>query len=94
MNLLPFSSHPSKRASEAALPPSAGMELSTAKRPCMVNSFKSVTSPLLSTGLPFHEPAPVGHSIPAVAAAPSISSMGKSFHSALDWMASIIHLLL
>jgi len=84
MNLLPFSSPPSKRATEAALPPLAGMELFTAKRPCMDNSFKSVTAPSLATGMPFHEPVLVGRSIPAVVAAPSISSMGKSFHSALD----------
>ena len=84
MNLSPFRSPPSKKATEAALPPLAGMESFTAKRPCMDNSFKSVTAPSLATGMPFHEPVLVGHSIPAVAAAPSISSMGKSFHSALD----------
>jgi hypothetical protein len=39
---------------------------------------------MLATGMPFHEPVLVGHSISAVVAAPSISSMGKSFHSALD----------
>ncbi len=50
----------------------------------MDNSFKSVTAPSLVTGMPFHEPMLVGHSIPAMAAAPCISSTGKSFHSALD----------
>jgi hypothetical protein len=84
MNLLQFSSPPSKRATEAALPPLAGMESFTAKRLCMDNSFKSVTAPSLATGMPFDEPVLEGHSIPAMAAAPCISSMGKSFHSALD----------
>ena len=81
INLSPMNSPALKRAAEAPLSPAAGMNLSSAKRPCIDSSFTAVAASLLAAGKPLQQSVVAVSSLHAMAGAPYHCSALDGIHN-------------